>query len=63
MIPAGIISSLTTKKIGADAIVVSYNMSQAVDARDAMCKRVYSELFQYMVTTALSEYCHHHHHH
>jgi myosin heavy subunit len=29
--------------------MVTYNQTQAQDARDAMVKRVYSELFQYMV--------------
>ena len=42
---------LTHRHIGtkADIVLVSYNISQAVDARDAMVKKVYTELFQYLV--------------
>jgi myosin heavy subunit len=40
---------LTYKKIGADKILVAYNAVQALDARDAMCKRVYADLFQNIV--------------
>lgn len=45
-----ITKSLTSKNIGTRSIIlVTYNTYQAQDARDAMCKRVYAELFQFMV--------------
>lgn len=41
---------LTNRHIGTRSVIlVAYNVSQAQDARDAMVKRVYSELFQYLV--------------
>jgi len=41
---------LTSRHIGGrEVILVSYNISQALDTRDAMVKKVYSELFQYVV--------------
>eukprot|EP01039_Chlorochromonas_danica_P007189 gene7189-7956_t len=41
---------LTHRHIGTRSIIlVSYSMQQAMDARDAMVKRVYAELFQYLV--------------
>lgn len=41
---------LTHRHIGTRSIVlVSYNVTQAQDARDAMVKRVYTELFQFLV--------------
>ena len=41
---------LTHRKMGGrDVIIVSYTVEQAQHARDAMVKRVYSELFQYIV--------------
>lgn len=41
---------LTSRNIGNRSIIlVSYSVSQAQDARDAMVKRVYSELFQFVV--------------
>lgn len=45
------IQFLTHRRVGtkADIVLVSYSVSQAMDARDAMVKRVYSELFQYLV--------------
>jgi myosin heavy subunit len=51
--------SLLAKNIGTKSIVmVRYNHAQANDARDAMIKRVYAELFQFVVNKingALSE--------
>ena len=42
--------SLTSKIIGTRTLtVVPYTVTQAVDARDAMVKKVYSALFQHMV--------------
>jgi myosin heavy subunit len=41
---------LTSRHIGTrEIILVSYNITQALDARDAMVKRVYAELFQFVV--------------
>lgn len=41
---------LTHRHIGTRSIIlVSYSMHQAQDARDAMVKRVYAELFQFLV--------------
>lgn len=41
---------LTSRNIGTrEVILVAYNINQAQDARDAMVKRVYAELFQYLV--------------
>jgi myosin heavy subunit len=41
---------LTNRHIGTRSVVlVSYNVQQAQDARDAMVKRVYTELFQFLV--------------
>ena len=41
---------LTHRKMGGrDVIIVSYTVEQAQHARDAMVKRVYAELFQYIV--------------
>lgn len=41
---------LTSRHIGGrEVILVSYNINQALDTRDAMVKKVYSELFQYVV--------------
>ena len=41
---------LTHRHIGTRSIVlVSYNVNQAQDARDAMVKKVYTELFQFLV--------------
>jgi len=41
---------LCSRNIGSkEAIIVSLNVSQALDTRDAMTKRVYSELFQFVV--------------
>lgn len=41
---------LTNRHIGTRSIIlVPYNVSQASDARDAMVKRVYAELFQFTV--------------
>ena len=41
---------LTSKNIGTkEVVLVTYNVMQAQDARDAMVKRVYSELFQLLV--------------
>ena len=42
--------SLCSRSMGTrDNIMVKYNVSQAQDARDAMTKRVYAELFQLVV--------------
>ncbi|RYG69767.1 hypothetical protein EON64_01905 [archaeon] len=41
---------LTNRHIGTRSIIlVSYTQQQAQDARDAMVKRVYAELFQFLV--------------
>lgn len=41
---------LTNRHIGTRSVIlVAYTISQAQDARDAMVKRVYAELFQYLV--------------
>eukprot|EP01038_Epipyxis_sp_PR26KG_P006281 gene6281-8649_t len=41
---------LTNRYIGTRSIIlVAYNINQAQDARDAMVKRVYAELFQFIV--------------
>jgi myosin heavy subunit len=41
---------LTSRNIGTrEVILVAYNINQAQDARDAMVKRVYAELFQFLV--------------
>jgi myosin heavy subunit len=41
---------LTSRNVGSrEVITVSYNISQALDARDAMVKKVYAELFQFVV--------------
>eukprot|EP01041_Mallomonas_annulata_P002807 gene2807-5525_t len=48
--PSEITKSLTSKNIGTkEVIMVNYNVDQAQDARDAMVKRVYAELFQIVV--------------
>lgn len=45
-----ITSCLTTRNIGArEAIIVGYTVAQAQDARDAMVKKVYADLFQWLV--------------
>ena len=38
-----------------DIVLVSYNISQAQDARDAMVKKVYTELLQYLVNETNKE--------
>ena len=40
---------------GREVILVAYSQSQAQDARDAMCKQVYSDLFQFLVDKINSE--------
>jgi myosin heavy subunit len=41
---------LTNRHIGTRSIIlVAYNIHQAQDARDAMVKRVYAEMFQFLV--------------
>jgi hypothetical protein len=49
--PKNIEKFLTSRHIGTsrELILVSYNITQALDARDAMVKKVYAELFQYVV--------------
>jgi len=48
--------ALTTRLMGAHSIVVvNYTVEQATDARDAMIKRVYSDLFQIMVNKINTE--------
>ena len=50
MDPESINKFLCSRFIGThERILVSYNIQQAQDARDAMCKRVYAELFQWVV--------------
>ena len=34
---------------GRDLVLQNYNLNQAQDARDAMCKKVYAELFQMVI--------------
>jgi myosin heavy subunit len=47
---------LTHRHIGTRSIIlVSYSQQQAYDARDAMVKRVYAELFQFLVDKINSE--------
>ena len=43
-----VLTSRQLKSMG-DVVNVAYNLSAAIDARDAMVKKVYSELFQKMV--------------
>jgi hypothetical protein len=48
--PAAVSKGLISKNIGTRSIIlVSYSVTQAQDARDAMVKRVYADLFQYIV--------------
>ena len=48
--PAAVSKSLTSKNIGTRSIIlVQYSVTQAQDARDAMVKRVYANLFQLIV--------------
>jgi hypothetical protein len=47
---ASVSKSLTSKNIGTRSIIlVRYSVTQAQDARDAMVKRVYADLFQFIV--------------
>lgn len=47
---------LTNRHIGTRSVIlVAYSINQAQDARDAMVKRVYAELFQYLVDKINSE--------
>ena len=48
--PASVEKFLCNRYIGThERILVSYNLTQANDARDAMTKRVYADLFQIVV--------------
>ncbi len=48
--PAQMEKFLTNRHIGTRSVIlVAYNVQQAQDARDAMVKRVYAELFQFLV--------------
>jgi myosin heavy subunit len=54
--PALMEKFLTNRHIGTRSVIlVAYNMQQAQDARDAMVKRVYAELFQFIVDKINSE--------
>lgn len=54
--PANMEKFLTAKNIGTrEVVLVTYNVSQATDARDAMVKRVYAELFQIIVNKINAE--------
>ena len=54
--PAAANKALTSRLMGAHSIVVvNYNVAQAQDARDAMIKRVYADLFQIMVNKINAE--------
>lgn len=48
--PASMEKFLTNRHIGTRSVIlVAYNINQAQDAKDAMVKRVYAELFQWLV--------------
>jgi myosin-7 len=54
--PANIAKYLCTRNIGSrEVILVDYNIYQAQDAKDAMVKRVYAELFQIVVNKINAE--------